>query len=279
MNNLPMAIYLDGDLGSLDPRISWRRCWGQTWTTGRNRARCPGPIHGRGPPVARAAVGRRWAARAMSHESRFTGIGAVGVSFPPVWRLGRVCPPFVHGDGPPSKKARWAKGGQPRSRRPTGGEDPTTPVAGHRMPEWAPAVWIPAAACRALAFSGPVGAPVAAPASRWGTYTWKVTPCGTGIRSLQAALCAFLRRYARSIREWTDSGGCMPRIGVLGSSRRPRRGPGQPLGHVHLEGDALRNGHSFPSSRVVCISSPVRSVYPGIGAGSEHGGHKEILLL
>ena len=150
MNNLPMAIYLDGDLGSLDPRISWRRCWGQTWTTGRNRARCPEPIHGRGPPVTGAAVGSRWAT------------------------------PFEAPD---------------RGRR------PHDACGGHRMPGWAPAVWIPAAACRALAFSGPVGAPVAAPASRCGTYTWKVTPCGPGIRSLQAALCAFLRRYARSIRE------------------------------------------------------------------------------
>ena len=49
---------------------------------GRSRERCPRPIHGRGPPVRRAAVGRRWATRATNHESGFPGIGPVGVSFP-----------------------------------------------------------------------------------------------------------------------------------------------------------------------------------------------------
>ena len=35
---------------------------------------------------------------------------------------------------------------------------------------------------------------------------------------------------------------------------------------AHLGGDALRSGYSPASTRVVCVSSPVRSVYPGIGA-------------
>ena len=47
----------------------------------RSRARCPRPIHGRGPPVRRAAVGRRWATRATNHGVQCPGIRR-GVSFP-----------------------------------------------------------------------------------------------------------------------------------------------------------------------------------------------------
>ena len=93
----------------------------------RSRARCPRSIHGRGPPVTRAAVDRRWAARAMSHESRFTGIGAVGVSFPPVWRLGRVCPPFDHRAFVTWGPSPWTKRGQPR-QAPCPARDGTGPV-------------------------------------------------------------------------------------------------------------------------------------------------------
>ena len=79
-----------GSSGGSQPR---RRC--------RSRARCPRPIHGRGPPVTRAAVGRRWATRATNHgpvrnyEFAFPGMA-------PWWVLSRNrrlvggCPPFAH---------------------------------------------------------------------------------------------------------------------------------------------------------------------------------------
>ena len=48
---------------------------GRSRRDGRSRsgARCPRPTHGRGPPVTRAAVGRRWATRATNHGVRCPG--------------------------------------------------------------------------------------------------------------------------------------------------------------------------------------------------------------
>ena len=165
---------------SLDPRASWRRRWGQTWTTGRNRARrtpgirCPGMgavviflrsgassggrppfahralvawgpspwtkrgqprqalcpvwtestatvdaeaervVHGRGPPVRRAAVGRRWATRATNHEFVFPGMAPLVPS--PDRRLVGGCSPFAHRAFVTWGPSPWTKRGQPAKR-------------------------------------------------------------------------------------------------------------------------------------------------------------------
>ena len=129
---------------------------------------------------------------------RFGRVSAEAVKRDPGVRRAR-CPRFVHGDGPQVTKARWAKGGHSRSRRPTGGRKPPRRLSQDiECPDAAGG--LDSGGC--MPRSGDLGSG-RHPTRPWpavGAHTWEVTPCGPGIRPLQPASCAILRRYARSIR-------------------------------------------------------------------------------
>ena len=86
----------------LDPRISRRRYRGQTWTTGRSRG--------------------------TNHESRFPGIGAVGVSFPRSGASNRVAHPSPTAPSLPGDRRRGRSVDNPARRCELIRREPTATV-------------------------------------------------------------------------------------------------------------------------------------------------------